>query len=266
MRNVIKTAILILIFCIIITAVSLAKTGTIQNSDYLNLRENPTTISNLLVRMPGNAKFEILEDLDEWYKVKYENYTGYVNKQYVKVNDEVIVNTNIPPKTNAKGIINKNSNVYTLPLLNSIKLGEISANTELTVVSIAGNWAYIQSNDISGWIFKDNVNGTEDGNNDQDVTAQTEPNNEPQSNNNTTIQTAQSNNNQNNTNYPMTMYVNVDAVYIRQSTSTDSEKVTSIGLNTPVTVKGTDGEWYKVQTDDGSGYMLKQYLSSNKKE
>ena len=265
MRNIIKTATLILIFCIVITAVSLAKTGTIQNSDYLNLRESPTTSSTLLVRMPGNAKFEIIDETEEWYKVKYENYTGYVNKQYVKI-EETAVNNNIPPKANSKGITNKSSNIYTLPLLNSIKLGEISSNTELTVISITGNWAYVQNNEISGWLFKNNINGTESNNNDQDNRAQAEPNNEPQSDNNTVSQTAQNDNNQDNSNYPLTMYVNVDAVYIRQKASTDSEKVTSIGLNTPVTVKGTEGDWYKVETNDGSGYMLKQYLSSNKQE
>ena len=61
------------------------------------------------------------------------------------------------------------------------------------------------------------------------------------------------------------MYVNVEAVYVRESTSTESEIVTSVGLNTPVTVNGEKGEWYKVNLSDGSGYMMKKYLSTTKK-
>ena len=60
------------------------------------------------------------------------------------------------------------------------------------------------------------------------------------------------------------MYVNVDAVYIRAQATTSSDIVASVGLNTPVTVNGEDGDWYKVYVTDGSGYMMKKYLSKNK--
>ena len=60
------------------------------------------------------------------------------------------------------------------------------------------------------------------------------------------------------------MYVNVEAVYIRAEATTSSEAVASIGLNTPVTVNGEEGDWYRVTVTDGSGYMMKQYLSETR--
>ena len=64
---------------------------------------------------------------------------------------------------------------------------------------------------------------------------------------------------------PATMYVNVDAVNIRKSADATSEKVTSVGLNCPVTVTAKEGDWYKVEVSDGKGYIKAEFLSSNKK-
>ena len=77
-------------------------------------------------------------------------------------------------------------------------------------------------------------------------------------------QTNENDNQEDNSNYPKTMYVNVEAVYIRERPTTESSAVASVGLNTPVTVNGEEGEWYKVHVTDGSGYMMKKYLSEQK--
>lgn len=284
--RIISVLAIIAITLIIGINITFAKTGTIQNSDYLNLRESATASSKLLTKMPGDAEFEILSDEGGWYKVKYNEYVGYVNKEYVKIKEEKI-NKDVPAKANSKGIINKDVDIYVLPLLNSTKIGNLKVGNEVLVVSIAGKWAYVQTDNISGWIYKENVNGLEntnleDNNSDDNEQANNETTNNEVANNNTV------NNDENITNtqdknetspeevindgnlkedidFPATMYVNVEAVYVRESTSTESEIVTSVGLNTPVTVNGEKGEWYKVNLSDGSGYMMKKYLSTTKK-
>lgn len=284
--RIISVLAIIAITLIIGINITFAKTGTIQNSDYLNLRESATASSKLLTKMPGDAEFEILSDEGGWYKVKYNEYVGYVNKDYVKIKEGKI-NRDIPAKANSKGIINKDVDIYVLPLLNSTKIGNLKVGNEVLVVSIAGKWAYVQTDNISGWIYKENVNGLEntnleDNNSDDNEQANNETTNNEVANNNTV------NNDENITNtqdknetspeevindgnlkedidFPATMYVNVEAVYVRESTSTESEIVTSVGLNTPVTVNGEKGEWYKVNLSDGSGYMMKKYLSTTKK-
>ena len=55
---------------------------------YLNIRENASTESDILYTLSANDEFEIIEDDNEWYKIKYDKYTGYVSKQYVSINDE----------------------------------------------------------------------------------------------------------------------------------------------------------------------------------
>ena len=274
-KYILKSLVIVMILALFMTGISLAQTGTIKGSVFLNLRESPSTSSNLVVRMPGDASFEILGEEGDWYRVQYQDYTGYVSKQYVEVQNQT-ANPDIAPVANTKGIVNKNSDVYVLPLLNSTKISSISSGTEVLVVSITGKWAYVQTDTISGWIFTSNVNGVEGQVNSE--TNQTENNTAPESNtteNTVDNKPVENSETQNNTNteepaetsdnsYPKTMYVNVDAVYIRASTTTESEAVASVGLNTPVTVKGEEGDWYRVYVTDGTGYMMKKYLSEEK--
>ena len=274
-KYILKSLVIVMILAIFMTGISLAQTGTIKGSDFLNLRESPSTSSNLVVRMPGDASFEILGEEGDWYRVQYQDYTGYVSKQYVEVQNQT-ANPDIAPVANTKGIVNKNSDVYVLPLLNSTKISSISSGTEVLVVSITGKWAYVQTDTTSGWIFTSNVNGIEGQANSE--TNQTENNTAPESNtvenevNNEPVENSEPQDNTNteeptetsDNSYPKTMYVNVDAVYIRASTTTESEAVASVGLNTPVTVRGEEGDWYRVYVTDGTGYMMKKYLSEEK--
>ena len=284
MKKIINTLIILLIAILIMTSITFANTGTLKDTDYLNVREKASTSSNIVTVLPKNASFEVTGEDGDWYKIKYNDYTGYVSKQYVSVSENTI-NSSVPAKSNAEGIVNKNSKIYVLPLINSTVLGTANSSTKVLVVSITGKWAYIQTDTISGWIFTDNVNGTEEANANDSNSNSDERNddinnnsvvnnnveNENTNNSSSTIDeknTSKENNNtnssQNNSSYPKTMYVNVDAVYIRAKASTESDTVASVGLNTPVTVNGEEGDWYKVKVTDGSGYMMKKYLSETK--
>lgn len=284
MRKLLNLLLILVISSLIMASSTFANTGTLKDTDFLNVRENPSTSANIVTVLPENASFDILSEEGDWYKIKYQNTTGYVSKQYVSVS-EVNTNSNIPAEPNSNGIVNKNSTLYVLPLLNSTILDTLNNGTKVLVVSINGKWAYIQTETASGWIFTDNISGTEEsnistsddnenGNNkvENSIDNSISDNSISENVENNTIEDTNSNmednnidtQNDNTSNYPKTMYVNVDAVYIRAKSTTESDVVASVGLNTPVTVKGEEGEWYKVSVTDGDGYMMKKYLSESK--
>ncbi len=311
MKKLLNILTIFIIFALIFATVSFANTGTLKDADFLNVRESPSTSSNVVTVLPANASFDIIAEEGDWYQIKYQDYEGYVSKQYVEVS-QTTANTNIPAKANSNGIVNTNSSLYVLPLLNSTVLETVNSGTEVFVVSITGKWAYIQTDTASGWVFTSNVNGTENAsgsnNNDENNTvdnssdtntsddqanvASDENDNSSDENNaddnsldendgdasdsnsgdNTASSDNNSNNSDNNSNsnfsndegYPKTMYVNVDAVYIRAQATTSSDIVASVGFNTPVTVRGEEGDWYRVSVTDGDGYMMKQYLSDSR--
>ncbi len=291
MKRLLSILTIFIILAIVFANICFADTGTLKNTDFLNMRESPSTSSNLLTVLPSDASFNIISDEGDWYQIQYQSYTGYVSKQYVTVSEtNTNVNTNIPAESNSNGIVKSNSNIYVLPLVNSTVIGTINSGTQVLIVSITGKWSFIQTDSFSGWIFTDNINGVEETNsNDQNqdnnsvnTETNTVDNNTSEEQDNTTDnknsdddtsnKETNSNDSGNDTdtteetsgNYPKTMYVNVEAVYIRAEATTSSEAVASIGLNTPVTVNGEEGDWYRVTVTDGSGYMMKQYLSETR--
>lgn len=291
MKRLLSILTIFIILAIVFANICFADTGTLKNTDFLNMRESPSTSSNLLTVLPSDASFNIISDEGDWYQIQYQSYTGYVSKQYVTVSEtNTNVNTNIPAESNSNGIVKSNSNIYVLPLVNSTVIGTVNSGTQVLIVSITGKWSFIQTDSFSGWIFTDNINGVEETNsNDQNqdnnsvnTETNTVDNNTSEEQDNTTDnknsdddtsnKETNSNDSGNDTdtteetsgNYPKTMYVNVEAVYIRAEATTSSEAVASIGLNTPVTVNGEEGDWYRVTVTDGSGYMMKQYLSETR--
>ena len=60
----------------------------VTSKSNLNLRKEPSTTSDVLTSLPNGTKVEIIEELDDWFKVSYKGHTGYVSSKYVKVVEE----------------------------------------------------------------------------------------------------------------------------------------------------------------------------------
>ena len=139
--------------------------------------------------------------------------------------------------------------VYVLPLVNTTRIGEIEKDKEVTVISKTGNWCYVQSESINGWIFTSRVEKV-----DTPVEKPAENNN---NNNN-------SNNNSNNSSTSnKKMYVAFEYCNVREGATTDSAKVTSANHNTEVEILGKEGDWYKVNVNGKTGYIREDQLSES---
>lgn len=295
MKKIATTIIMIIIMTMIAT-VAWAATGTVNTQD-LNMREGASTSKNVIKQLAKGTEVNILSEEGEWYQISVNNITGYVNKKYINKKEETVtedpnkgtVNTN-PDMINDVSKIKETTTVYVLPLLNSTKIATIDQNTIIDIISEAGNWCYIQNDDVSGWVMASKITGKKKNTGDTsaeitNVVNNTVSNNDvknevnvvEQVNNITTpnqtennivneVNTTASNTvdkktSESNTSYPVKMYVNVEAVYVRESATKDSKAVTSIGKGTPVRVTGESGDWYKVEVSDGKGYVMKQFLS-----
>lgn len=295
MKKIATTIIMIIIMTMIAT-VAWAATGTVNTQD-LNMREGASTSKNVIKQLAKGTEVNILSEEGEWYQISVNNITGYVNKKYIDKKEEPVtedpnkgtVNTN-PDMINDVSKIKETTTVYVLPLLNSTKIATIDQNTIIDIISEAGNWCYIQNDDVSGWVMASkitrkkkntgdtsaeitNVVNNTVSNNDvenevnvveqvNDITTPNQTENNIVNEVNTTVSnTVDKKASESNTSYPVQMYVNVEAVYVRESATKDSKAVTSIGKGTPVRVTGESGDWYKVEVSDGKGYVMKQFLS-----
>lgn len=286
MKKILVTISLI-IFITLIAGSTFARTGTV-NTDGLNLRKTASTSAEVITQLDKNAKVEILEELDDWYKVSYNNQEGYLKKQYLDAEDAMPTNAenadnganenpNIEGNSNNKSTLMKDAVVYALPVLNATQVANLQVNTQVEVISKVGKWYYVMSENIAGWILASKLSGatvSEPSNNTENNVADNNVENnltnsaENNATNNNAENIATSNDNGNSetsSKFPMIMYVSADAVNVRDKASTDSDIVASKSFNDEVTVTGISGDWYTVNVNGTKGYIRKDFLSESKK-
>ena len=87
-KKEIIVGIILAVLIILVSNKSMATTATV-NTDTLKLRKEASTDSDVLSLLNLGEKLEVIEKAGDWYKVKVNNKTGYVSKDYIKVSEEV---------------------------------------------------------------------------------------------------------------------------------------------------------------------------------
>ena len=93
MKKVVK--ILLIVFCfltiLLVTFVD-ASTGKVT-AKRVRLRRDNNTKADIITNINKDEKVEILGEKDNWYNVKYKNFTGYVSKDYIEIIEEQVTDT-----------------------------------------------------------------------------------------------------------------------------------------------------------------------------
>ena len=262
----IKILLIIVVLFIVSSTIVLAKSGT-TTTDSVNLRNKPSTSSDVIKSLSKNESLEILEESGDFYKVLYKGRVGYISKKFVSVAGEsastnTVETTNTTSSTNtttsttnvtitteattnAANSDNSNlaigsyklsadSDVYVLPVLYALKNGSFKKGDTVNVITITANWVYISNNNISGWVFKTSIEGAE-----KTTTTTTEAT--------TTTENV--------------VTVNTDAVNIREKPSTSSDILGSVGKGRKLEVISKSGDWTQVQFNKVKGYILSKFVS-----
>lgn len=242
--------------------------GTIT-TDGVRVRKGPSTDTAIVTSLNKNAKVEILEETNGWYKIIYTatgNFEGYIRKDLVMASGpiEAMPGTPVPtieptiaptdepgtietpaqtekPKVNLLGdrLLSSESNIYILPALTSSVKDTAKKNTQVLVLEVAGNFAYIKYGNNYGWVRVESLQETK-----------TKP--QPNNTGNTTQQTER------------VGYINVTQAIVRQSATTASAMVTALNLNSEVTIIGEENDFYKVRINGSECYIAKRLISNTK--
>lgn len=307
----------LLIFSGIVKATELEITG-----DIINLRQEASTDSTIIIQIAKGEKCELIEEEGNWYRIKYGDYTGYVSKDYAEIvadssseeskntesnnntqednsnttqeesnTAEQENNTNSGEEQNTTsegssasnssrtGKTNKNTSVRIVPLINSSRIATLRNNTDVTVIEELNGWAYIQTDEIAGWVRAinldiDNSNSTKQPSNEkneQDTNSNNSGNTDSTNNDSSDGNTDNNSNDDNNSDTTdnstdfskRTMYTK-DATNIRSKPSTSSDIIMLVSINTALEVIGEEGDWYKVNTSEGEAYVSKDLLSNSR--
>ena len=328
--NLIKKAIyglLVIIIALLVFSGIVKATEVEITGDIINLRQEASTDSTIIIQIAKGEKCELIEEEGNWYRIKYGDYTGYVSKDYAEIvadssseeskntesnnntqeensnteesnttqeestTTEQENNTNSGEEQNTTsegssasnssrtGKTNKNTSVRIVPLINSSRIATLRNNTDVTVIEELNGWAYIQTDEIAGWVRAinldiDNSNSTKQPSNEkneQDTNSNNSGNTDSTNNDSSDGNTDNNSNDDNNSDTTdnstdfskRTMYTK-DATNIRSKPSTSSDIIMLVSINTALEVIGEEGDWYKVNTSEGEAYVSKDLLSNSR--
>lgn len=196
--------------------------------------------------------------------------------------DEKKADDSVTTEGETTGKIANNTAVRIVPLIYSSQIGEAKKGETVIIISEQNNWAYIATSSITGWIRIDSITGKKINQATVSVTESTTNENENSISENTvaentvttdtktenttsnTVENKTSSSSSTSSSYTeKTMYVNDYSVNVRKEASTSSKVMMVLGINTKLTVIGEEGDWYKVKTSEGIGYISKKLLTNN---
>ena len=254
--------ILTITLMLFIGGVVFATTGKVNNtSQGLVLRGSASKTGEPLATIYEGTEVEILGEENGWYKVKVDGKEGYLFAEYVKKQEE-------PEKTEAtepeettesdeaedENSVKTETKIHLLPSISSTTIGTIPADGEITIVKTVGKWNYISYENIKGWIRANSENVKV-----EEEQEEAEEEEEKEEEETTTAPE--------DTNVSFTQgYINSRSVNVRKEPSTSSDVVTTLLLNTGVTIKAQTDEWYKVTYGDITGYVHKSLISDKETE
>ncbi|MDU7547959.1 MAG: SH3 domain-containing protein [Clostridium perfringens] len=229
------------------------KTGVVNVSSSLNVREGASTSSKVIGSLSGNTNVTIVGEEGAFYKIEYKGSHGYVAKEYVK---DVTENNNsnqgtqtpekpsTPESTEKTGIVNVSSslNVRSSASTSSKVIGSLSGNTKVTIVGEEGAFYKIEYKGSHGYVAKEYIKDVTESSNSNQGTQTPEKPSTPENTEKTGI-------------------VNVSSsLNVREGASTSSKVIGSLSGNTKVTIVGEEGAFYKIEYKSSHGYVAKEYI------
>ncbi|MCF2685835.1 SH3 domain-containing protein [Clostridium perfringens] len=239
---------------VVLAVRALNKTGIVNVSSSLNVRNEASTSSKVIGSLSGNSKVTIVGEEGAFYKIEYKGSQGYVAKEYIK---DVTENNNsnqgtqtpekpsTPENTEKTGVVNVSSslNVREGSSTSSKVIGSLSGNTKVTIVGEEGAFYKIEYKGSHGYVAKEYIKNIKD-----EVVTEPEKPSTPE-------------------NTEKTGVVNVSSsLNVREGASTSSKVIGSLSGNTKVTIVGEEGAFYKIEYKGSHGYVAKEYIKDIKDE
>ena len=252
LKKSIITSLLTIATILFVSTNSYGTTGKVTATS-LNVRKDASKNADIITTIPKEKEVEIVSTVgDEWYKVTFDNITGYVSSEYIQKQEKQVETTteqanesqqentaneektkeenndNEDKEDNKNKILVKGTKVYITPLINANVIQIQEKNIEVEVITKLNGWAYIYSDSLNGWVRSDKLYNEDE------------------------LKTK--------------AYISTSSVNLRKEPNKTADTMLVMSRNAEVKVIIEDGEWTKIEYLGKVGYVLSQYLSENKVE
>lgn len=125
--------------------------GTVTG-DGLRLREKPGTSAAVLTTLEANTRVVVLEDVqDGWYRVSYQDKTGYLSADYVGVSTQLDADLGNGKVTTEGGSLNVRSG----PGTENSKVMSLRSGTVVRIIGMESGWYKIEYHGQTGYVSSD---------------------------------------------------------------------------------------------------------------
>ena len=211
--------------------------GEIISSEDLGLRKGADSSHEIITSIPSGARVNIIDKVsDNWYKVGYKDFVGYVQSKHIRVLGDNLNQDNV-------GLISANQlNVRTSLNENGQVIGTLHKNDKISVLdkSIDG-WYKIDFNGRRAYVSSKYVNLISYKNNEVKKEVKKEP-------------------------IEGTGKVNITtALNVRQAATSNSRIVGSLKGGEKVNIISESNGFYKIEFNNSYGYVYSKYISKDGK-
>ena len=215
--------------------------GTVINvTTNLRVRSDAGTSYGVIGYLYNGQKVEIEGEKSGWYRIKFNSSSGYISKEYIKLEQSV---SNIA--TIQKGqVINITStlNIRQSSSVNSAVIGNLKNGEDFDIISKSGSWYNIRTGTVIGFIHGDYVKEMSSGN----VIVPTVP---------LTVVPAVTGS------MEKGKVVNItSSLRVRSAASSTSSVLGYLYNGQEVNIKGESGDWYTIDYNGNRGYVSKAYI------
>ena len=298
MKNITKilfTAIMSIVILLAISVVSSAATVKIT-ADFINVRKEASTSSKVIATLSKDVECEYLGEEGEWYKVKYQRYTGYVSKEYSKLIGEKPEATEETEDTNnaqtnnvetSDNTVSQNTEVGSENQENNSAEntdGENNINQEETNISEeTAELQYKKFNKntnirILPLIYSSNIGQAKKGEEvliltettgwsyvqTDEISGWVRTDTLGEASKQDTTKTKVEEKEPTSENTERTGYISENNVNIRSGAGTSYSVIRVLKLNTEVTIISEKNNWAEIEVGNTKGYVSKDYVSDSK--
>jgi len=222
------------------TSSSSSPTAKVTGSS-VNIRKSASTGAAVLKRVEKGTVLEAVSISDGWVKVKYSGVTGYVSADYVKVSglSSSSGSSETLKEMDSKGAINASEvNVREGAGTSSSKMYSLSKGASVDVTGIKGDWYRVHTSKGTGYVLAKYVTLVSDSNS-----------------------TAASDSTSESLKEMSAMgTITAGGVNVRKSASTSAKALYKLGKGDDVSVTGRQGDWYRIKTSEGTGFVKGDYI------
>ena len=234
---------------VVLAVRSLNKTGIVNVSSSLNVREGAGTSSKVIGSLSGNTKVTIVGEEGAFYKIEYKGSHGYVAKEYVK---DVTESSNsnqgtqtpekpsTPESAEKTGVVNVSSslNVREGASTSSKVIGSLSGNTKITIVGEEGAFYKIEYKGSHGYVAKEYIKDIKD-----EVVTEPEKPSTHENSKKTGVVTASK------------------GLNVRKEANTSSQIIGILNSGESVEIIGEENGFYKITYKGQEAYASKNYIN-----